>query len=78
MFPKNYVSYVWIELVAHILTPQRVVMTSSYRISGRRQRKIRYGIFKIYNDMRRLNELGAIINFTGFQTFCYDLVKRNF
>jgi ketopantoate hydroxymethyltransferase len=69
---------VWIELVAHILTPQRVVMTSSYRISGRRQRKIHYGIFKIYNDMRRLNELGAIINFTGFQTFCYDLVKRNF
>jgi hypothetical protein len=29
-----------IELVAHILTTQGVVMTSCYRISGRRQRKI--------------------------------------
>jgi hypothetical protein len=33
---------------------------------------------KIYNDMRRFNGFGTIINLAGFQTVCYDFVKRNF
>jgi hypothetical protein len=42
------------------------------------QNSLMHNGMKIYNDMRLLNGFGTIINFAGFQTFCYDFVKRNF
>jgi hypothetical protein len=64
-----------IELVAHSLNTRSC---DDFMLPNFRKASTAYNGMKIYNDIRRLNGFGTIINLTGFQTFCYDFVKRNF